>query len=139
MTRAERLGRGDRLHEAAPRARAACSGKIGSIGSGSVAERLVEAAVQAAAEPLGERAARGADQLLDPLEAELAQAFDVGAFEPQRGDRQQRDRLAVVARLDRDRPPGGHVPRDRVRAAGGVGDGDLDATGRTRRCGGAGP
>ncbi len=77
-------------------------------------------------EALGERAARRADQLLDALETKLAQALDIGGREAQRRDRQQRDRLAMRARLDGHRPPRRHMAGDRMRASGSVGHRNLE-------------
>lgn len=121
----ERLRCRDRLHEPPPRSwHPFRKDRLDRLGN--VAERLVETTVERAAEPLGERSARGRDQLLDALEAELAQAVHDNHIKSERGDRQQRDRLAGIARVDRHRSPGGDVTRDGMRTAGGVGGGDLN-------------
>ena len=118
------LGGDQRLHESAsaPRLRL---GKDRLDRFGCAAKRLIEAAMERAAEPLRQGRAGCADQLFDPLEPELAQPIDDARFEPERGDRQQCQCLAMIAGLDRHRPPGGDMPRDGMRAPGGVGDGDL--------------
>jgi hypothetical protein len=51
---------------------------------------LVEPTMQRATEPFGERTTRRPDQLLDPVEAQFAEAFNDTCLDPQRRDRQQR-------------------------------------------------
>jgi hypothetical protein len=70
--------------------------------------------------------ARRADQLLDALESQLAQRLHNVGLEPQRPDRQQPQRLAVVPRLDRNRSSRRDMARHGMGAAGCVRDRDLD-------------
>ncbi len=64
------------------------------------AERAVELAQQVGAEARGERRARQVDDVADALEADAGERRDGVGRQPQRGERQRRERVALFGRCN---------------------------------------
>ncbi|AUW59698.1 hypothetical protein C1T17_18020 [Sphingobium sp. SCG-1] len=84
---------------------------------GGKAQRLIQPAVQIASEPFGERSAWSGGDLLYALEPQLAQSINGNGIQSERRDRQQRHRLAMLARQDGRWSAGRHMLRDGMRTA----------------------
>ena len=86
------------------------------------AERVVEPGEKVVAEAGGERRARQVDDVADALETKARQRRDRIIRQPQRGERQRRDGVALAAGRN---DVGGTEARHRPGGADGAGDGDT--------------
>ncbi|WP_371068318.1 hypothetical protein, partial [Salmonella enterica] len=88
-------------------------------------QRLVETSMQLTTKPLGKRWPRRVDELLNALEPQFSQGFDITSGKSERRYRQNRDRLAVISGLDCDGPTRRDMPCNGVSTARSVGNRDL--------------